>query len=144
MSKYDEAVKILEERFGRDTLISVATLDGGRPSVRIVNGYYKEGSFYSLTQASSGKMRQLAKNPEAAICGDWFSAHGMGENIGHLRDGKNAALMAEIRAAFSEWYGNGDINEDDPNMCILRIKLTDGILFSHGAKYIIDFIEKKA
>lgn len=41
--------------------------------------------------------------------------------------------------AFASWYDNGHINEEDPNTCILCIKLTDGILFSHGKRYEIDF-----
>jgi hypothetical protein len=32
MSKYEEALKIMDERFGRDTLISLATIDGSRPA----------------------------------------------------------------------------------------------------------------
>ena len=34
-----------------------------------------------------------------------------------------------------EKYGNGHINEDDPNTIILKIRLTDGILFSNGLRY---------
>jgi hypothetical protein len=29
--------------------------------------------------------------------------------------------------------------ESDLNTCILRIKLTDGLLFNHGTRYDIDF-----
>lgn len=34
-----EAERILNERFGHDALIAVATLEDGRPSVRTVNAY---------------------------------------------------------------------------------------------------------
>jgi len=142
MNKYGEAEKILTERFGKDTLISLATLDGKRPAVRIVNGCYEDGAFYTVTHARSGKMKQLKKNPEAALCAEWFSAQGVGENIGHPRD--NAALIAKLREVFAAWYNNGDVNENDPHTCILRTRLTEGVLMSHGTRYEIDFAKKKA
>jgi general stress protein 26 len=134
-----EAKARMTERFGHDTLLSLATMDGGRPSVRIVNSYYEDGAFYTVTYALSNKMLHIKSNPEVAVCGEWFTAHGIGENIGHPCDGRNTALAAKLREVFAEWYTNGHVNEDDPNTCILRVRLTDGVLFHHGIKYEIDF-----
>jgi len=144
MNRYDEATKIMDERFGHDTLISLATMDGRRPAVRIVNGYYEDGAFYIVTYARSGKMKQIKKSPEVAVCAEWFTAQGLGENIGHPRDEGNAALMAKLRAAFAAWYDNGHIDENDPHTCILRVGLTDGVLLSHGTRYEIDFAKRRA
>ena len=52
-----KAMSLMDERFGHDTLISIATIDGNRPAVRIVNSYYENGSFYTVTYALSGKMK---------------------------------------------------------------------------------------
>jgi len=144
MNKYPEAEKILIERFGKDTIISLATLDGKRPAVRVVNSYYEDGAFYTVTYARSGKMKQIKKNPGVALCAEWFTAWGVGENIGHVRDAGNAALMNKLRDVFAAWYDNGDVNEDNPHTCILRVRLTEGVLMSHGTKYEIDFAKKKA
>ena len=134
-----QALSVMDERFGHDTLISVATIDGDRPAVRIVNTYYQDGSFYTVTYALSNKMQQINLNPAVAICGEWFTAHGIGENLGYVRDEKNAGIMSKLRAVFAEWYDNGHTDENDPNTCILRIRLTDGVLFSNGTRYDIDF-----
>lgn len=134
-----EAQKIMDERFGKDSLIALATVDGDTPAVRAVNSYYEEGAFYVITYAKSNKMKQIAKNPKVAICGDWFTGHGIGENLGHILDEKNAEIADKLRKAFAQWYGNGHTNEADPNTCILRIRLTDGVLMSHGTRYTIDF-----
>jgi len=144
MNKYDEAMSVMTERFGRDTLLSVATAAGERPSVRIVDAYYEDGAFYAVTYALSGKMTQIAANPEVAVCGEWFTAHGLGENAGHVRDERNAAIMRKVREAFAAWYDNGHTDESDPNTCLLRIRLTDGVLFNQGTKYKIDFVNMKA
>ena len=134
-----QALSVMDERFGNDTLISVATIDGDRPAVRIVNSYYENGSFYTVTYALSNKMKQINLNPTIAICGEWFTAHGIGENLGHVCDEKNAEIMSKLRAVFAEWYDNGHTDENNPNTCILRIRLTDGVLFSNGTRYDIDF-----
>lgn len=139
MSLNETTRAILTERFGKDSLIALATVDNGTPSVRTVNAMYLDGSFYVVTYALSGKMRQIAKNPTVAICGDWFTAHGTGENLGHVLLDKNRCIMEKLRAAFAAWYDNGHTNEADPNTCLLRIKLTDGVLFSQGTRYDILF-----
>lgn len=144
MNRYDDALKILKERFGRDSLISIATVEGVRPYVRTVNAYYEDGAFYVVTHALSNKMKQIKKNSEVAICGEWFTGHGIGENIGHVRDERHNRIMAKVREAFAAWYDNGHTNEEDPNTCILRIRLTEGVLMSNGVKYILDFDHQKA
>lgn len=134
-----EALLRMEERFGHDTLISLATIDKNRPAVRIVNSYYENGAFYTVTYALSHKMAQIKACPEVAICGEWFTAHGIGENLGWVCDEKNAEIMSKLRVAFAEWYDNGHTDESDPNTCLLRIRLTDGVLFHQGTKYELEF-----
>ena len=130
---------IMQERFGKDSLIALATVDGDIPAVRTVNTVYIDGAFYVVTYALSGKMKQIAKNPTVAICGDWFTAHGVGENLGYVLLEENQSIMEKLRTAFSAWYNNGHTNEADPNTCLLKIRLTDGVLFSHGTRYDIEF-----
>ena len=140
MEKFPAAARqIMAERFGHDCLIALATLDGTRPAVRTVNSYYEDGSFYTVTYALSGKMKQIAETPAVAICGDWFTAQGAGENLGHILLPENQEIAAKLRAAFASWYDNGHTNEADPNTVILRIRLTQGVLMSHGTRYDIDF-----
>ena len=134
-----QALEIMNERFGHDTLISIATLDGNIPAVRIVNSYYENGAFYTITHALSNKMKQIKANPTVAICEEWFTAHGIGENIGYICDKRNVKIYTKLREVFKEWYSNGHTDERDPNTCILCIHLTDGVLFSHGTRYDIDF-----
>lgn len=134
-----DLVAKMDERFGHDNLIALATVDGDSPAVRTVNAYYEDGCFYTITHALSGKMQQIGINPKVAICGDWFTAHGIGESMGHILLEANADLAGKLRTVFAEWYDNGHTNEADPNTIILRIRLTDGVLFWQGTRYEIDF-----
>lgn len=135
----DTTEKILAERFGKDTLIALATSENNIPYVRGVNAFYEDGAFYVLTYALSAKMRQIAKNPVVAVSGEWFTAHGKGVDLGFFGRAENKAVADKMRTVFSSWINNGHTDLEDVNTCILRIELTDGILFSHGTRYDIDF-----
>ena len=139
VKNHEHTNAIMVERFGKDSLVALATVDHGIPSVRTVNAVYIDSAFYVVTYALSAKMQQIAKNPMVAVCGEWFTGHGIGENLGHVLREENRAIMDMLRTAFAPWYDNGHFNEADTNTCLLKIKLTDGVLFSNGTIYDIVF-----
>lgn len=140
MEKLNEKARgIMIERFSKDNVMALATTENGIPYVRYVNAYYEDGSFYVITYALSNKMKQFDKEPTAAIAGEWFTAHGTGINLGYFYKDDNRAIAQKLKEAFSTWIDNGHNNFDDENTCILQIQLTDGVLFSHGTRYDIDF-----
>ena len=155
MNKYDEAMKLLDEKLGnKDGLISLSTIAlepwaGGksRPAARIVDAYYEDGAFYTVTYATSDKMLQIAQNPEVAVCiiVENFTADGIGENLGWVCDEKNAEMMTKLRTIFAEWYYEAN-NDEDPNTCLLRVSLTMGLWNDahKGIRSEIDFVNKTA
>jgi hypothetical protein len=110
-----------------------------------VDAYYEDCAFYVTTHAKSNKMKQIAKNPEVsiAVCSEWLTANGIGENLGWVLDPKNTELRNKLRTAFAPWYDNAN-NEKDENCCILAIRLTRGTLnINHWEKlYHMDFVNK--
>lgn len=155
MNKYDEAMKLLDEKLGnKDGLISLSTIsleagDNGkpRPAARIVDAYYEDSAFYTVTYATSNKMLQIAQNPEVAVCiiVENFTADGVGENLGWVCDEKNVEMMTKLRKIFAVWYDEAN-NDDDPNTCLLRIRLTKGLWNDahKGIRNEIDFVNKTA
>ena len=127
------------ECFEKDNIVALATTDGDMPSVRNVNAYYEEGAFYVITYARSNKMKQIEKNPKVAISGDWFTAHGKGINLGWFGKDENKWIAEKLKVAFASWIHNGHNNFADENTCILQIQLKEGVLFSRGKRYHIDF-----
>ena len=61
-----EVEEILLERFGKDSIISLATAIDNVSYVRNVDAFYEEGAFYVLTHGSSCKMKQIEQNPSIA------------------------------------------------------------------------------
>lgn len=134
-----ESKRIMDERFGKDNVIALATVKDGVPWIRNVNAFYQDGCFYIITHALSNKMKQLSRNPAAAIAGDWFTARGKGFNLGWFGKPENKDIADKLKKVFSTWIDNGHNNFSSENTCILCIQLTEGVLFSHGTKYVIDF-----
>ena len=130
-----EAERIMIERFGKDTVIALATEEHDVPYVRNVNAYYEDGSFYIITYALSNKIKQIEKNPNVAIAGDWFTAHGKGNNLGYFGKEENRIIAEKLKIVFAEWIDNGHNDFDDENTIILCVELTDGLLLSHGTRY---------
>ena len=130
-----EAEQIMIERFGRDTIIALATTENEMPYVRYVNAYYENGAFYIITHALSNKMQHIKDNPVVAIAGEWFTAHGNGIRLGYFGKIENGMIAEKLKKVFTEWIDNGHTDFDDENTIILRVELTDGLLFSHGTRY---------
>lgn len=130
-----EAEQIMMERFGKDTIIALATVEKGVPYVRYVNAYYENGAFYIITHALSNKMKHIKENPAIAIAGDWFTAHGKGINLGYFGKEDNRAISEKLKKVFAEWIDNGHTDFADENTIILRVELTDALLLSHGTRY---------
>ena len=55
-------------------------------------------------------------------------------------------MMEKLRKVFAGWYTNGDVNESDPNTCLLRIRLADAFYMGEGTgvTYKINFVERTA
>ena len=134
-----EIESILSGRFGRDSIVALATSVDNIPYVREVDAFYEDGAFYVLTHGLSGKMKQIEQNPTVALSGDWFTAQGTGVNLGYFGKEENARIALKMKQVFSAWIDNGHNDFEDKNTCILCIQLISGVLFSNGTRYEIDF-----
>ncbi len=157
MSKYEKAIKLMEDFCGngKDNLIALATIslstsadDRPRPVVRMVDAYYEDGMFYVSSSSQKNKMLEIEKNSEVSICGlDLYAAHGIAENLGWVKDAKNAEIREKMKKYFAWFDDHG--NEESPDSIILRITLTEGTITDNEQKYgewqyKVDFLSKTA
>lgn len=143
MNKYENAMKLMEERCGngKDNLIALATISLAPsaagdpcPSVRMICAYYEDGVFFISTGAKKSKMPEIEKNNAVAVGGiDWFVAKGTAENLGWVKDEKNAEIRAKMKKYFAWFDEHGD--EDSPDSIVLRVTLTEGIITDNEQKY---------
>ena len=107
MSKYEKAMKLIEERCGngKDIDIALATMSlssnttgNPRPAVRMVCAYYEDGVFYVSTDAQKNKMLQIEKNNEVSVCGfGWYSFQATAESLGWVKDEKMQKSEQNLR-----------------------------------------------
>ena len=131
-----EAKKIMMERFGKDTVIALATIEKEVPYVRYVNAYYENGAFYIITYALSNKNQTYRK--QSCCCNSWWVVYGTwkGAAIWAILEKKRIVwLLKKLKNVFAEWIDNGHTDFNDENTIILRVELTDGLLLSHGTRY---------
>ena len=56
----DKHIEILAERFSKDSLMALATVDeNGKPWVRTIDAIFYRDSFYTITYALSNKMLHI-------------------------------------------------------------------------------------
>ena len=91
------------------------------------------------TSDLSNKIKHIENNSNVAIAADWFIAKGKGENWGYFGKEENKAVSEKMKSVSAEWIDNGHNNFDDENTIILKTNLTEGVLFSHGTRYDIEF-----
>ncbi len=138
--KAKKDMETLNETFGRDTLLSLATIDGDRPSVRIVDAYFKDGSFYTIVDLFSEKMKHIAKNPVVAVCANnYFSGHGIATNIGHIYSDENIELAKKLKEVFADWWDNGHSDYNAKSTVLLKITMTDAVFFDFETRHEIVF-----
>lgn len=133
-----EAEAIMAQRFGKDTVLALATALGETPHVRSVNAYYENGAFYIVTDSRSQKMAQIQKNPRVAVAGDWFTGHGYAEDLGLFDGAENRDIANKLRQVFASWLMNGHTDPAAEQTHILRVTLRDGLLLSHGTRYVLE------
>ena len=138
-----EAMKAMEALYGKDVPMSLATAEGEKPNVRVVDVYFENGAFYAVTYKKSSKMREIAKNPHVALNNLLFVARGTGEDIGHPLAKGNEALRETLTRVFEKFYSR-HVDEHDPDTCILKIAPAWALVFTDDSKYIADFTTETA
>ena len=127
MSEMDKSLtKEIEDYFVKQNLISLATVEGDQPRVRIVSLIRLDDCFYIITGARGGKetakVRQIKKNPKVEFV---MQVEREGK-IGNIRT-EAIASISEDSALKSrlfdevEWVKNYFSSPDDSDYIILRI-----------------------
>lgn len=141
MSKeFERSNKILVREFGKDRKMYLATSFEDVPTVRIVNTYYWNGSFYLVTHESAEKVQQILKNDKVSLCATASRHNFQGEaiNIGHPLKEENQEIREILTEAFSAWYFEHN-DESDPKMCFIQIKINTAFTYAGKNGYKVDF-----
>ena len=143
MELYNKSIKVMNELFAKDYQFALATSNNNMPSVRFVDTFYDNGSFYVVTYGTSKKVKEIEANPNISLCNKQYRFHGMAYNIGHPLESHNAEIREKLLVAFESWYFKHN-NENDKNMCYIKIELSSGFFYKDGTGYLVDFTNHEA
>ncbi|MDF2543371.1 MAG: pyridoxamine 5-phosphate oxidase [Herbinix sp.] len=143
MNVFEKAMDIMNELFAKDYQFALATAKDNVPTVRFIDTFYDNGSFYVVTYSLSQKVQELMLNSNVSLCNNLYRFKGKALNIGHPLSNENKEIREKLIKAFEPWYFKHN-NEDDENMCYVKIEPQDGFIYKDGFGYKIDFLLKEA
>ncbi len=141
MENYEKAIQVMNELFAKDYQFALATVKDNIPSTRFVDTYFDNGSFYVVTYSKSQKVQELNSNSEVSMCNKLYRFSGNAYNIGHPLLTENRAIREKLIKVFEPWYFAHN-NENDENMCYVRIDLKEGFFYKDGTGYKVKFQQK--
>lgn len=142
MNDFENALKIMQDIFSRDYQFALATSENDTPSLRFVDTYFDGECFYVVTYLYSQKVKEIIKNPNVALCSKkMHSFSGRAYNIGHPLLSENSGIREKLIEVFEPWYFKHN-NENDSNMCYIKIKPTTGFFHKDGTGYKVNFEDK--
>ncbi|PHV72077.1 pyridoxamine 5-phosphate oxidase [Sporanaerobium hydrogeniformans] len=143
MNAYEKSIEVLTELFSKDCTFSLATVKGDMPAVRVVDAYYHKSMFWIVTYATTNKVKEVTANPKVALCNNLYSFKGKAFNVGHPLDKDNQEIREKLIEVFKPWYFAHN-DENDENMCFVKVELEYGFFYKNGKGYKVNFIDKNA
>jgi len=143
MNAYEEGLGVLETLFARDYQFALATSNNNIPAVRFIDTFYNNGAFYIVTYGKSHKVKEIEYNPVVSLSKDLYRFTGIARNIGHPLLKENLKIREKLIKVFEPWYFAHN-DENDENMCYIRVDLKDGLYYKDGTGYKVNFESKTA
>lgn len=143
MNAYEEGLVVLDTLFARDYQFALATSNNNIPAVRFIDTFYNNRAFYIVTYGKSHKVKDIEQNPIVSLSKDLYRFTGIARNIGHPLLPENLKIREKLIKVFEAWYLTHN-NENDENMCYIRVDLNQGLFYKDGTGYKVDFENKTA
>jgi general stress protein 26 len=138
MDAYEKALQVMNELFAKDYQFAMATVKGNTPSVRFIDTFFENGSFYVVTYSKSQKVQEVKDNSQVSLCNKLYRFSGNACNIGHPLLSENKSIRENLIKVFEPWYFAHN-NENDENMCYVKIELKEGFFYKDGTGYKVNF-----
>ena len=143
MNAYEEGLGVLDTLFARDYQFALATSNNNIPAVRFIDTFYDNRAFYIVTYGKSDKVKEIEQNPVVSLSKDLYRFTGIARNIGHPLLTENLKIREKLIKVFEPWYFAHN-NENDENMCYIRVDLNQGLFYKDGTGYKVNFENKTA
>ncbi len=112
---------IIQEKFQNDSIVLVVTAKDNVPTVRSVDSFYYQGSFWIVTDLNCNYVKEIQSNPYVMISDGghnrfWCKAY----VTGHPLDVVNKDIREVFLKVFHHWYKEVN-NEDIQSVCYIKV-----------------------
>jgi len=129
--------EILKKKYNQDTILLIATAHDNVPSVRSVDGFYHEGSFWIETDLNCNYVKEIQGNKYVMISDGGHNRFWCNAIIsGHPLEEKNLKIRKVYKKVFSNWYEQVN-NEKVDSLCFIKVTPYRGYI--HKDKKGYDF-----
>lgn len=140
---FERALEVMTENFSHVTEMCLASSANNVVSARDLHACYRNGKMYVLSKIGNTLMHDIAINPNVGLCHGSHNMQGAAKSLGHPLDTQNAAIRKVMKKEFSLNYDEY-VSEDNPDMRIVEITLTNAKTFTRFHRYTIDFVNQTA
>jgi len=124
--------EILRKKYCNDTILLVATAKDNVPSVRSVDSFFYDDSFWVVTDLSCNYVKEIQSNGKVMISDGGHNRFWCNAIVaGHPLEEKNLLIREVFLKVFKNWYKNVN-NEKLKSVCY--IKATPYLGYAHEDK----------
>lgn len=142
-SSYQESIvpKILAERYCNDTILLVVTAKDNVPSVRSVDSFYYDGSFWVVTDLRCNYVQEIKSNKHVMISDGGHNRFWCNAIVaGHPLDEGNKEIREIYMKVFSHWYAEVN-NEELESVCYVKVTPYKGYVHKEKIGYTFNVEE---
>ena len=128
-------INIIKERYSSDTVLLIATSKDNVPSVRCVDSFYYDDSFWIVTDLRCNYVQEIQSNPFVMISDGGHNRFWSKAIIAdHPLEHKNKHIREVFLKVFHHWYKEVN-NEDLPTVCYIRVTPYKGYIHKDKIGY---------
>ena len=133
--------EIIKEKYSEDNILLIATARDNVPSLRSVDSFYYEGSFWIVTDLRCNYVKEIQNNENVMISDGghnrfWCKA----SVVGHPLEAHNLAIRDVFMKVFHNWYEEVN-NEKLDSVCYIKVTPYKGYIHKDKKGYTFDLLE---
>lgn len=132
---------IIQEKFQNDSIVLVVTAKDNVPTVRSVDSFYYQGSFWIVTDLNCNYVKEIQSNPYVMISDGGHNRFWCkGYVTGHPLDVDNKDIREVFLKVFHQWYKEVN-NENIPSVCYIKATPYKGYVHKDKIGYTFNLDE---
>ncbi|XMB86748.1 pyridoxamine 5'-phosphate oxidase family protein [Mycoplasmatota bacterium WC44] len=139
--KESPVTDILKEKYSNDTILLIATAKDNVPTVRSVDSFYYDGSFWIVTDLNCNYVKEIQSNQHVMISDGGHNRFWCNAKVtGHPLDESNKSIREVFIKVFHHWYKEVN-NEELNSVCYVKATPYKGYIHKDKLGYLFNISE---